>query len=171
MLHRRSGAAFRCCCSVRFRRLRLRFTCGLGLELFARHSVFHGLYAQDDAAAVLRRASFCAGHRLCAHGEDHGVHLCDGGVVHLPHQADFGDDRWPSVVYQEYHQREPHGRHRVLCGGVAVCQRAGAERNAAGARGKNLTMRMEKRKGSALPLFCYSSMRVMSWIHLPECRR
>ena len=110
------------------------------------------------------------GHRLSAHGEDHGVHLCDGGVVRLSRQAHSGNGAGGRRVPRAY-QREPHGRHRVLCGGVAVCQRAGAERNAAGARGKNLTMRMEKRKGSALPLFCYSSMRVMSWIHLPECRR
>ena len=133
------------------------------------HSVFHGLYAQNDAAFVPCRHRL-RGHRLSAHGEDHGVHLCDGGIVRLSRQAHSGNGAGGRRVPRAY-QREPHGRHRVLCGGVAVCQRAGAERNAAGARGKNLTMRMEKRKGSALPLFCYSSMRVMSWIHLPECRR
>ena len=133
------------------------------------HSVFHGLYAQNDAAFVPCRHRL-RGHRLSAHGEDHGVHLCDGGVVRLSRQAHSGNGAGGRRVPRAY-QREPHGRHRVLCGGVAVCQRAGAERNAAGARDKNLTMRMEKRKGSALPLFCYSSMRVMSWIHLPECRR
>ena len=138
----------------------------VGLDLFA---VFHGFYAQVDAAFVPCRHRL-RGHRFSAHGEDHGVHLCDGGVVRLSRQAHSGNGAGGCRVPRAY-QREPHGRHRVLCGGVAVCQRAGAERNAAGARGKNLTMRMEKRKGSALPLFCYSSMRVMSWIHLPECRR
>ena len=142
---------------------------GLGLEIFAGIPFFHGLYAQNDAAFVPCRHRL-RGHRLSAHGEDHGVHLCDGGIVRLSRQAHSGNGAGGRRVPRAY-QREPHGRHRVLCGGVAVCQRAGAERNAAGARGKNLTMRMEKRKGSALPLFCYSSMRVMSWIHLPECRR
>ena len=141
----------------------------VGLDLFAEVPFFTGFTLKSTlllcyAGVVLRRS------RLCAHGKDHGVHLGDGGIVHLPHQANFGDDPGRGGV-SGVHQREPHGRHRVLCGGVAVCQRAGAERNAAGARGKNLTMRMEKRKGRALPLFCYSSMRVMSWIHLPECRR
>ena len=92
-----------------------------GSTSLSRHAVFHGFYAQVDAAFVPCRASVCAGHRLSAHGEDHGVHLCDGGVVRLSRQAHSGNGRWRSVVYHEHHQREPHGRHRDSLLAASLC--------------------------------------------------
>ena len=137
---------------------------GLGLEIFAGIPFFTG-FTLKTTLLLCHVGIGCAaiGFLLTAKITEY-TSATEASFVYLVNGA--GGRRVPRA-----YQREPHGRHRVLCGGIAVCQRAGAERNAAGARGKNLTMRMEKRKGSALPLFCYSSMRVMSWIHLPECRR
>ena len=171
MLHRRSGSLLFLLLLGEIPAVAVRFTCGLGLEIFVEAFRFSRALRSKRRCCCAMSGIGCAGHRLSAHGEDHGVHLCDGSVVRLSRQAHSGNGAGGRSCTTSIISVNRMVGIAIFRGGVAVCQRAGAERNAAGARGKNLTMRMEKRKGSALPLFCYSSMRVMSWIHLPECRR